>query len=98
MNDETAPIHPGEILREQLAKLGLSANALATALRVPANRITSILNAQRSISPDTALRLARYLGTTAEFWMNLQSAYDLKVAEIYNGERIISEVQTRPSD
>jgi addiction module HigA family antidote len=91
------PIHPGEILREQLTELGLSANALASALRVPTNRVTSILNEQRSITADTALRLARYFGTTAEFWMNLQINYELRLAESKSGERIGREVQTRPA-
>jgi addiction module HigA family antidote len=76
------PIHPGEILREEfLVPLGLSAHALAQALRVPATRINDIVNERRSITADTALRLARYFGTTPEFWMNLQAAFDLRSAE-----------------
>jgi antitoxin HigA-1 len=75
------PIHPGEILREEfLAPLGLSASALAIELKVPAPRINDIVRERRAISPDTALRLARYLGTSPEFWMDLQTAYDLKTA------------------
>jgi len=75
------PLHPGEILREQfMADFGVSINRLARDLRVPPTRIGEIVNQRRAISPDTALRLARYFGTTAEFWMNLQSAYDLDVA------------------
>jgi len=76
------PIHPGEILREELlGPLGLSASRLARDLRVPVTRITEILHGRRGITADTALRLARYFGTTARFWMNLQLAYDLEVAE-----------------
>ena len=72
-------IHPGEILKEELEVLGLSANEFAKRLKVPTNRITSIVNGERSITADTALRLAHYFGTTPEFWMNLQTAYDLIV-------------------
>jgi addiction module HigA family antidote len=73
-----APLHPGEILREQfMADFGVSINQVARDLRVPPTRIGEIVNERRAISPDTALRLARYFGTTPEFWMNLQSAYDL---------------------
>lgn len=76
------PIHPGEILREEfLVPLGLSANALAIALGVPAPRINDIARERRSVTADTALRLARYFGTSAEFWMGLQSDYDLRIAE-----------------
>src|SRR3990172_10994444 len=76
------PIHPGEILREDLlVPLGLSASRLARDLRVPVTRITEILHGRRGITADTALRLARCFGTTARFWMNLQVAYDLEVAE-----------------
>ena len=86
------PIHPGRILKRELAARSLSANKLALALRVPSGRITSILNGKRSISPDTALRLARYLGNSAQFWMNLQTRYDLTVAERDLGKRIEAEV------
>ena len=73
-----APVHPGEVLKEEFMKpLELSANALARALRVPANRISAIVNAERGITADTALRLARALGTTPDFWLNLQKQYDL---------------------
>jgi addiction module HigA family antidote len=76
------PIHPGEILREEfLVPLGLSANALALALHVPAPRVNDIVRERRSISPDTALRLARFFGTTPEFWLDLQTAHDLKTAQ-----------------
>ena len=85
-------IHPGRILKRELQARKLSANKLALALRVPSGRITGILNARRSITPDTALRLARFFGTSAQFWMNLQSRYDLAVAERDIGERITKEV------
>ncbi len=86
------PVHPGRILKRELATHGLSANKLALALRVPSGRITSILNGKRAISPDTALRLARYFGNSAQFWMNLQTRYDLLVAERELGKRIKAEV------
>lgn len=76
--------------------LGLSANALATALHVPTNRITAILTAMRRVSADTALRLARYFGTTPQLWMNLQSNYDLQLTETKVGNRIRAEIATRP--
>jgi addiction module HigA family antidote len=77
------PVSPGEVLREQLEELGMSANALAAALHVPANRITGILNATRALTPETALRLERFfVGTSARFWLNLQTAYDLRKAQI----------------
>jgi len=82
-------IHPGEVLREEfLIPLGMSANALAIALRVPAPRINDIVRERRGITPDTALRLARYFGGDAESWLNLQTAYELKVAEAELGEAI----------
>lgn len=88
------PIHPGEILREEyLVPLGMSANALAMELRVPAPRINDIVRERRAVTPDTALRLSRYFGTTAQFWLNLQSAHDLKRAEIESGRKIAREVQ-----
>ena len=74
------PVHPGEILREELTERGLSARAFAEALRVPTNRITAILNGTRAVTADTALRLAKCLGTSAELWMGLQAEYDLIVA------------------
>ena len=77
------PVSPGEVLREQLEELGMSANALAAALRVPTNRITGILNEMRALTPETALRLERFFaGTTAQFWLNLQTGFDLRRAEI----------------
>ena len=90
--------HPGEVLREEFMKpLGLSANALALALRVPATRIGDILRAEkpRTVTADTAIRLARYFGTSPEFWLNLQSAYDLSLAVAENGTAIEREVQPR---
>jgi addiction module HigA family antidote len=76
------PIHPGEILREEfLVPMGMTAHALALELKVPAPRINDIVRERRAITPDTALRLARYFGNTPQFWMNLQSSYDLKITE-----------------
>lgn len=89
------PVHPGEILREELEALDISANAFAAALDVPGNRITAILKGQRGITADTALRLSRYLGTTAEFWLNLQKTYELRVAEVEMGEVIKKTVKPR---
>lgn len=89
-------IHPGEILREEfLVPLGLSAHALAQALRIPAPRINDIVRERRSITPDTALRLARYFGTTPQFWLNLQASYDLKIATRATEARIKREVTPR---
>jgi antitoxin HigA-1 len=90
--------HPGEVLREEFMKpLGLSANALALALRVPATRIGDIIRADkpRAVSADTAIRLARYFGTSPEFWLNLQSAYDLSRAFAENGPAIERDVRPR---
>ena len=89
------PVHPGEILREELEELGLSANALAKALDVPTNRITAILKGQRGVTADTALRLSRYFGTTPQLWQNLQKAFELRVAEIESGAHIEARVQPR---
>ena len=91
------PVHPGEVLREELDELGLSANALARALGVPANRVTAILNGQRGLSADTALRLARYFGTTPQLWMNLQKTWELRQAEIESGREIAACVTPRQS-
>src|SRR4051812_8105438 len=75
------PLHPGEILREQfMTDFGISINRLARDLRLPSTRIGEMVNQRRAITPDTALRLSRYFGTTAEFWMKLQSVYDLDLA------------------
>ena len=90
------PIHPGEILREEyMLPLGLSANALARALGVTPARINDIVRGRRAITADTALRLARYFGTDARSWMNLQSIHDLRVAELAQAKRIVATVRPR---
>ncbi len=81
-------IHPGEHLAEELEALKMSAAELARQLKVPTNRITEILNGQRAITGDTALRLGHFFGTSAEFWLNLQSLYDLRLAEQKAGKSI----------
>ena len=88
-------MHPGEVLAEELEDLGLSANALAKALDVPTNRVTAILKGQRGVTADTALRLARYFGTTPQLWQNLQKAFELRMAEIESGPQIAERVQRR---
>lgn len=87
------PVHPGRILRRELDARNLSANRLALALRLPSGRMTDILNGKRGISPDTALRLARYFGNSARFWLNLQTAFELAVAERDSGAMIADEVK-----
>lgn len=90
------PVHPGEILREEfLIPLELSVNAVAHALRVPATRLHEIVKERRSITADTALRLARYFGGDAQSWMNLQAAYELRLADVKSGRRIEREVDPR---
>lgn len=89
------PLHPGEVLAEELETLGLSARAFAAAIKVPHNRISAILRGQRALTADTALRLERFLGTSAKFWMNLQQTYELKIAEQERGAQIRQEVQAR---
>jgi addiction module HigA family antidote len=87
------PIHPGEILKEEfMIPLGLSANQLALKLHVPAGRITSIINGQRAITPETALRLSKLFAMSAEFWLNLQQLYELQLTEQSSGARIAEEV------
>jgi addiction module HigA family antidote len=81
-------IHPGEHLAEELRELGMSAAELARQLEVPTNRITEILNGRRAITGDTALRLAHFFGTTAEFWLNLQSLYEIRIAQRKLGRSI----------
>jgi antitoxin HigA-1 len=81
-------IHPGEHLAEELDALGMSAAELARQLKVPTNRVTGILNGQRAVTGDTALRLGHFFGTSAEFWLNLQSLYDLRLAEQKAGKSI----------
>lgn len=91
------PIHPGEVLREEfLVPLGMSSNALSLALHVPAPRVNDIVRERRGVTPDTALRLARYFDTTPQFWLNLQTAYDLKQVERDAGEKIAEEVRPMP--
>jgi antitoxin HigA-1 len=88
------PVHPGEVLREDfLRPAGLSANALAKALRVPTPRINDVVRERRGITADTAMRLARYFGGDAQSWLNLQTLYDLRVAERANARRIAREVR-----
>ena len=83
-----AAIHPGEHLAEELSELGISAAELARRLGVPTNRITEILNGRRAITGDTALRLAHFFGTSAEFWLNLQSLYEIRIAQQRSGKAI----------
>jgi len=90
------PVHPGETLKEDfLRPLGLSANRLAIELQVPVTRIHDIVRGKRAISADTALRLSRYFGTSAQFWMNLQSNYDLEVAADARGAEIEQRIKPR---
>jgi addiction module HigA family antidote len=87
------PVHPGEVLREDyLAPLGMSAHALAKALRVPASRINDVVTEKRGVTADTALRLARFFGGDAQTWMNLQAIYDLRKREIESAKAIEREV------
>ncbi len=95
MANKMRAIHPGEILKGELEELNLSANAFSKALGVPANRITAILNEQRGITADTALRLAQFFGGTPDFWMNLQSSYDVKIARAAVGKEIMETVKPR---
>jgi addiction module HigA family antidote len=93
---ERHPIHPGEVLAEDvLAELGLTGRELARELNVSPNRISEILRGRRAITADTALRLARWLGTSPELWMNLQQAYDLESAQLTLGDEIEREVKPR---
>ena len=87
------PIHPGEILADELEELGVSPTELARQIRVPANRISQIINGKRSITGDTALRLAHWFGTSPQFWMNLQALYDVRMAEEDAG----TEIKTLPT-
>src|SRR5580693_3494122 len=94
---QAPPLHPGEMLREEFMKpLGLSANALAIALRVPVTRISEIVRERRGITADTALRLARYFNMTPEFWMRLQMDYDLESAAEAEQAAILKEIRPRP--
>lgn len=92
------PIHPGEILADELKELQISAAELARTLHVPANRITQILKGQRAITADIALRLGQWLGTGPELWMNLQKAYELRMAEQEVGQEIKRTISARPSE
>jgi addiction module HigA family antidote len=93
---ERIPIHPGEVLAEDvLAELNMSGRQLAEVLNVSPNRISEILRGRRAITADTALRLSRWLGTTPEFWLDLQQAYDLETALRESGQRIEQEIQPR---
>src|ERR1700735_5839213 len=95
--ERSIPIHPGEFLREDFMKpMGLSANALALALRVPVTRISEIVRERRALTADTALRLARYFGTTPDFWMTMQVSYDLALASSQAAVRIHAEVIPAP--
>jgi len=87
------PIHPGRILKREMTARELSANKLALALRVPSGRITQIINAKRGITAETALRLSRYFNNSARFWMNLQTRYELAVAEQTIGRKVNAEVE-----
>jgi addiction module HigA family antidote len=90
------PVHPGEILKEDLLKpLGISINRLGRDLRVPVTRMSEIVNGRRGITAGTALRLARYFGTTPEFWMNLQAAYDLDSEQRVSADQIQRDVSPR---
>ena len=89
------PVHPGELLRDELSEIGVSLNELSRALRVPMNRISAIVNGKRAITVDTAMRLARYFGTSPQYWLNLQVAYDLEVAAQEIGAQIEKEVLPR---
>jgi antitoxin HigA-1 len=91
-------IHPGEQLSEELQTLGMSAAELARKLDVPTNRITQILNGQRAITGDTALRLAHFFGTSPEFWLNLQSSYGLRLAQQKAGKTIKGLPKLKQSD
>ena len=95
LNNGMRPVHPGEILAEELEELSMSASALAKALDVPTNRITAILKGQRGMTANTALRLSRYFGTTPQLWLNLQKTFELRVAEIESGNEIAERVQPR---
>ncbi len=89
------PIHPGEILADELEELGISPTELSRQIRVPANRISQIINAKRAITGDTALRLAHWFGTSPQFWMNLQALYDVRLAEEEAGTEI-EALPTKP--
>ena len=91
------PIHPGEILAEELVELGVSPTELSRQVRVPANRISQIINGKRAITGDTALRLAHWFGTSPQFWMNLQALYDVRIAE-REARTEIKSLPTKPAN
>ncbi len=93
--DKLPPVHPGEILKEALDDLGISMSRLSDEIHVPANRISSIVAGKRAITAETALRLGRYLGTTPEYWLNMQSRYDLEIACDKWADRVHSEIRPR---
>ena len=100
VNNGMRPVHPGEIVLEEFMKgpdPGINANTLAKAIEVPANRITAIIKGQRGITGDTAVRLAAFFNTTAEFWMNLQKTYELRLAEPAVPEKIIRHIRDKGS-
>ncbi|MDR3518998.1 MAG: HigA family addiction module antitoxin [Azospirillaceae bacterium] len=90
--DGLPPIHPGEMLADELVELGLSARAFSERLKVPHNRISGIIAGTRSISADTSLRLGRFFGMSEDFWLRLQTTYDIKMAKAQIGDRIASDV------
>ena len=93
MPKKLPPIHPGELLKDELKAAGISSHQASLAMRIPANRLTMILNGKRAITAETALRLARFFGTSAQLWMNLQSTYELDVAEDAHADAVAAEVQ-----
>ena len=95
MKNKMTPVHPGEILREELSELNMSARALAQSIKVPVNRVTAILNGERGITADTARRLGRYFDTSTEFWMNLQKDYEIRQAEIEDTSDVLQEIVPR---
>jgi|HubBroStandDraft_4_1064222.scaffolds.fasta_scaffold1221543_2 addiction module HigA family antidote len=86
------PTHPGEILREELVARGISLNRMSRDTRIPLSRVSKLVHCERSFTPETALRLERYLGASAQFWLNLQVAYDLAVTRSDEPDRIVREV------
>jgi addiction module HigA family antidote len=95
-NGRMPPVHPGEILREDLMKpLGITVTALARELKIPVTRMSEIVNGRRALNADAALRLSRYFGNTPEFWINLQAAYDLRITIHSSASRIEREVRPR---
>ncbi len=97
-NIKRAPVHPGEMLREEfMVPLGLTANRLAIELRVPSSQIADLVHQRRAMTADTALRLSRYFSMSADFWMTLQTNYDLQTARTADGATIYAEIRPRPA-